>query len=88
MGFDPSAFFIEFFVRHLLIKFLDLLQGLEILFDVGPFEALISFLQSAIQLLLNDQCQNTGEDLTPDGLIALMEDAPGSVTRLYSIRLL
>jgi hypothetical protein len=61
----------------------DLLQGLEILLDVSPFETVTGLLQPAVQFLAEDQGQKTAKDMTPDGLIPLMEDGPGVQNRLH-----
>ena len=62
---------------------LDLLQRLEISFDIGPLETVTGFLQPAIQLLPDDQCKKAAEDMTPDGFIQLMEDGAGIQNRLH-----
>src|SRR5665648_323731 len=55
--------------RLALIFNRDLLQGLEILLDVGPFETVAGLLQPPIQLLPDDQGQKAAKNVTPDGFI-------------------
>jgi len=49
----------------------DLLQGLEILLDVGPFETVARLLQPAIQFFPDDQGQEAAKDMPPDDFIDL-----------------
>lgn len=56
----------------------DLVEGLEILLDAGPREAVTGIMQSAIQLLAEDEGKKAAENVTLDGLSPLMEDGPAS----------
>ena len=69
--------------RFSLVFNRNLLEGLEVLLDVGPLETVTSLLQSAVQFLTENQGQETAEDVTPDGLISLMKDGPGIQNRLH-----
>ena len=55
----------------------NLLEGLEILFDVGPFGTVAGLRQPAIQLLPDDQGQEAAKNVNPDGFIPLVVDGPG-----------
>jgi len=48
------------------------LQGLEILFDVGPLKYMAGILQASFQFFSQDQRQKAAEHVAPDVLIALM----------------
>ena len=61
----------------------DLLEGLEVLLDVGPFETVPRFLQPTIQLLPDDQGQEAAKNMTPDGFIQLMKNGPSIQNRLH-----
>ena len=68
-----SEAFTPYGERLVPVFYRNLLQGLEVLLDVGPFETVTSLLQSAIQFLPENQGKKTAEDVSSDGLIPLME---------------
>ena len=59
--------------RKLIAVFLyvGLLQRLQILFDVRPFEDVTCFFKMTFEFLAQNQCQKAAEDMPADGIVAL-----------------
>jgi hypothetical protein len=55
----------------------NLLEGLEILFDIGPFKTVVGLFESPIQFFSQDKSQETAKHMASDGFISFMKDGSG-----------
>ena len=69
--------FAGFFDGHGLKRF-------QILFDLGPFQALYGLLQAPVPLLLQHQRQETAKHIAPDNAVPLVEDRTGEQKRFFN----